>query len=63
MMSPANRHAAKLIRHLWGGAYLLLLLIVLLYVAFRIWRWRQSVERKRRIKAMGRRQAEYDSYR
>jgi len=49
-MSPANRKAASILRGVLGGSYLLILLLVLAYVAYRIRRWRQQVDRDRRIK-------------
>jgi prepilin-type N-terminal cleavage/methylation domain-containing protein len=60
MMSPANREVAKVLRTTMGGMYLLLLLLLLAYVSYRIWRWRQSVERKRQLK-MGRRGTQFDA--
>lgn len=49
-MSPTNRKVASVLRDFLGGTYLLLLLLLLLYIAYRIQRWRQEVERRRRMK-------------
>jgi prepilin-type processing-associated H-X9-DG protein len=47
MMSPFDREVAGFLRDLILGTYLLILLLLLLFVAYRIWRWTQNPERKR----------------
>jgi hypothetical protein len=46
VMSPGNRQAATVFRAFLAGTYLLVLLALLLYAAYRYWRWRQSPSRK-----------------
>ena len=48
MMSPFDRAVAAYLRDIIVGTYLLILLLLLLFVAYRIWRWTQNPERKRR---------------
>jgi hypothetical protein len=38
-MSPFNRKLASCLRHLIGWSYLLWLLLLLLFLACKIWRW------------------------
>ena len=45
-MSPGNRQAATVFRGFLAGIYFLVLLALLLYAAYRYWRWRQSPSRK-----------------
>jgi prepilin-type N-terminal cleavage/methylation domain-containing protein/prepilin-type processing-associated H-X9-DG protein len=45
-MSPGNRQAATVFRGFLAGTYFLVLLALLLYAAYRYWRWRQSPSRK-----------------
>jgi cytochrome c biogenesis factor len=49
-MSPANRRIAIVLRDSLVGCYLLILLLILAYATYRTWRWRQQVERNRRLK-------------
>ncbi len=48
MMSPFNRELAGVLRDIIAGTYFLILLLILLFAAYRIWRWTQHPERKRR---------------
>ncbi len=48
MMSPFNRELADFLRDLIVGSYLVVLLLILLFAAYRIWCWSQSPQRKRR---------------
>ena len=59
-MSPTNRKVAGVLRGFLAGSYLLVLLLVLLYTAYRIWAWRHNAEHKRRMK-MARPQTPSDS--
>jgi type II secretory pathway pseudopilin PulG len=54
-MSPTNRKVARVLRDFLGGTYFLILLLVLLYSAYRVWRWQQDPVRKRRLKMEQRR--------
>ncbi len=45
-MSPGNRLAATVFRDFLVGTHFLLLLALLLYAAYRYWRWRQSPSRQ-----------------
>jgi len=47
-MSPSNRHAAKIMRHVLFSSYFFVLLLLVLYAAYRYWSWKQELERKRR---------------
>jgi len=38
-MSPFNRRLTTCLRRLLGGSYLLWVLLLLLYLARKIWRW------------------------
>lgn len=49
-MSPTNRKVAGVLQTVLAGSYLLILLLVLTYTAYRIWVSRQNAERKRRLK-------------
>jgi prepilin-type N-terminal cleavage/methylation domain-containing protein/prepilin-type processing-associated H-X9-DG protein len=51
LMSPANRHLARILQHTFFWGYLLLFLLLLLYLAYKLWRWAQQKE-KQRQKAM-----------
>ena len=48
MMSPFNRELAGVLRDIIFGTYFLILLLVLLFAACRIWRWTQDPKRQRR---------------
>jgi prepilin-type N-terminal cleavage/methylation domain-containing protein len=50
-MSPTNRKVAGILRTVLAGSYLLVLLLILLYTAYRIWLSRQKAEQKRRLKS------------
>jgi len=50
VMSPGNRKAASILRSFLVGTYLVVLLLLLAYAAYRIRRWRQEVERRRQFK-------------
>ena len=41
-MSPSDRGLARLLRRLLVGTYSLVWLLVLLYLAYRYWRWKQQ---------------------
>ena len=47
-MSSFDRRIAHFLRHVIFGTYLLILLMFLLFMAYRIWRWTQDPERKHR---------------
>jgi prepilin-type N-terminal cleavage/methylation domain-containing protein/prepilin-type processing-associated H-X9-DG protein len=47
LMSPANRHLARILQHTFFWGYLLLLLLLLLYLAYKLWRWAQRREAQR----------------
>jgi HAMP domain-containing protein len=47
MMSPFDRKVAHYLRMLIFGTYLLILLLLLAYVSYRVWRWAGERERKR----------------
>jgi prepilin-type processing-associated H-X9-DG protein len=47
-MAPFDRRIADFLRHLIFGTYLLILLLILLFIAYRIWQWTQDTGRKRR---------------
>jgi prepilin-type N-terminal cleavage/methylation domain-containing protein/prepilin-type processing-associated H-X9-DG protein len=51
LMSPANRHLARFLRHTFFWGYFLLLLLLLLYLAYKLWRWAERKEAQRQ-KAM-----------
>ena len=59
-MSPTNRKVARVLGDFLGGTYFLILLLMLLYAAYRVWRWQQDPIRKRRVK-MEQRRARSDS--
>jgi prepilin-type N-terminal cleavage/methylation domain-containing protein/prepilin-type processing-associated H-X9-DG protein len=48
-MSPTNRKVAVVLRGVLTGSYLLVLLLILLYTAYRIWVRRYNAEHKRRM--------------
>lgn len=48
MMSPFDRELASFLREIIFGTYFLILLLLLLFTAYRVWRWSQSPARKRR---------------
>lgn len=48
MMSFFDRHVAKFLRQIIFGTYLLVLLLILLFIGYRIWRGRSDRERNRR---------------
>ena len=50
-MSPTNRKVAGVLRTVLAGSYLLVLLLILIYAAYRIWAWRHNAEHKRRMKS------------
>jgi hypothetical protein len=54
-MSPTNRKVAGVLRTVLAGSYLLVLLLILLYTAYRIWAWRYNAEHKRRMNTARRR--------
>lgn len=47
VMSPFDRKLAKVLQHVMGWSYLLLLLLLIAYVAWRINRWLQEREQRR----------------
>ena len=49
-MSPTNRKVASVLRTFLFGTYLFVVLLLLLYAAYRVQRWRQEVERRRQFK-------------
>jgi hypothetical protein len=59
IMSASNRHAAKIMRHVLFSSYFFVLLLLLVYAAYRYWRWKQELERKRRERLA---RAEYQSW-
>jgi prepilin-type N-terminal cleavage/methylation domain-containing protein len=48
-MSPTNRKVAGVLRTVLAGSYFLVLLLILIYAAYRIWAWRYNAEHKRRM--------------
>ncbi|HUC85946.1 MAG TPA: hypothetical protein VL970_12190 [Candidatus Acidoferrales bacterium] len=52
-MTPPNRQVAHILRNVLAGSYLLILLILLLYAAYRYWRCREDRERKLRARDSG----------
>jgi prepilin-type processing-associated H-X9-DG protein len=46
-MSPFDRELAQFLRDIIVGTYLLVLLLMVIYAGFRIWRWHQGAERRR----------------
>ena len=47
-MSYFDRRIAHFLRHVIIGTYLLILLLLLLFLSYRIWRWSHDTERKHR---------------
>jgi hypothetical protein len=54
-MSPFDRKLARYLRHIIFGTYSLIWLRFLIFAAYRIWRWMEERESKRRTgtKVMG----------
>lgn len=49
VMSPENRKAAHIMRSVLTGSYLLILILLLMYAAYRYWRWKQTAAYKRHL--------------
>jgi preprotein translocase subunit SecG len=45
-MSPSNRHVAKFLQRLFLWSYLFLLLLLLLYIAYKLWQREQAKKRR-----------------
>ena len=50
LLSPADRKVASVLKTVLLGTYFLVLLLLLLYAAYRIRRWQKEVERRRQFK-------------